>query len=131
MASLDTNALLRFALRDIPQQSQAVLDLLRNGQKHHIASMAIAEVVFVLQGSYYNVDRKTISELLGAIIAIPSVDCDRQFWYGVLSDYASHPNISFEDVLLAHDAAANDALPLTTFDRKLHRALPQFTQLIT
>jgi predicted nucleic-acid-binding protein len=129
MISLDTNTLLRFALRDLPRQAEAVLELLRN-EKCHIAHAAIAEAVFVLQGSYYSLDRKTIADLLGAIIAIPSVDCDRQFWHGVLSDYASHLNVSFEDVLLAHDAAANNALPLMTFDRKLARSLPQYVQFV-
>lgn len=117
--SLDTNALLRYLLNDLPEQTEAVFKLLdsKNGQ-FAVADIAIVEVVFVL-GRHYGFSRHQIAEILEGLISFAQINCNQSLIEKALPLYVKHPALSFEDCCLAAYSELNNAEPLWTFDKKL------------
>jgi predicted nucleic-acid-binding protein len=115
----DTNCLLRLILGDIPAQTERVEALLKTSKSHvHVADLAVAEVVWVLE-SVYSLDRKDIAEAVNMIIRHPKINSNRVLFERVMPDYASKPAVSFVDICLANYAHLNDGSRLFTFDKKL------------
>jgi predicted nucleic-acid-binding protein len=131
MRSLDTNALLRLVLADVPKQTAAVEALLDDAsQKFAVADMVFAEIVWVLQGGIYNYDRQRITANLQSIIGIRQINCNRAMLTRALPLYVSHEKISFVDACLTVYAELNDATPLLTFDKKLVSSLPKTAAIL-
>lgn len=122
--SLDTNILLRWLLKDVPQHYQQAIHLLNDtpGQLV-VADTAIIEMVFVLE-SYYELSRPQIAEAVQAVMIVNTINCNRPLFTRVLPIYVKHPSLSFADCCLAVYAELNEAEPLWTFDKKLAK---QFT----
>lgn len=119
VGSLDTNALLRYIVGDIPEQADAVERLLRQaGGQLAVADIAIIEVVFVLN-LYYGMSRGEVAEALRMIMNLREINCNRNLFNAALTDFVEHPALSFEDCCLAQYAKLSGAVPLYTFDRKL------------
>ncbi len=119
IGSLDTNALLRLLLNDVPEQHEATKRLLReaNGQLA-IADIAVIELVFVLE-RYYGFSRQQVTEAVTGLILLKEINCNRTLFERVLPTYVSHSALSFEDCCLSTYATLNQAEPLWTFDKKL------------
>lgn len=117
--SLDTNAVLRLLLNDIPEQRAAVKKLLQkvSGQ-FAIADTAIIELVFVLD-RYYGFNRSQIAEALDGLMRLKEINCNRILFEKALPLYIDPSSLSFEDCCLTTYALLNDAEPLWTFDKKL------------
>ena len=69
---LDTNVFLRYLTNDIPEQAQALENLLRNAEegecKLHTSVLSIAEIVWTLE-SYYEQEREQIRDLILGILS--------------------------------------------------------------
>ena len=117
--SLDTNALLRLLLNDIPEQHEAIKKLLNgtDGQLA-VADIAVIELVFVLS-RYYNFSRQQTAEAVTGLMQLRQINCNRPLFEKALPMYLSHPALSFEDCYLGAYAVLNEAQPLWTFDKKL------------
>lgn len=117
--SLDTNALLRLLLNDVPEQHEATKKLLReaNGQLA-IADIAVIELVFVLE-RHYGFSRQQVAEAVTGLMLLREINCNRILFEKALPTYVSHPALSFEDCCLSTYAMLNQAEPLWTFDKKL------------
>lgn len=117
--SLDTNAVLRLLLNDIPEQHLAVKKLLAQAAgQFSVADTAIIELVFALQ-RYYDFSRPQISEAATGLMQLKEINCNRTFFERALPIFVEYPALSFEDCCLAACAELNDAKPLWTFDKKL------------
>jgi predicted nucleic acid-binding protein len=117
--SLDTNALLRLTLKDIPEQHKMVRDLVsQKDASYAVNDTAVIEYVFVLE-RYYELKRERIAEMVKALNTIEGLEVDCAILFNALEPYVKHPKLSFEDCYLAEAAAAAHALPLWTFDKKL------------
>ena len=131
MRSLDTNALLRLVLADVPKQTAVVEALFDDAsQKFAVADMVFAEMVWVLQGGIYYYDRQRIATNLQSIIGIRQIICNRDMLTRALPLYVSHEKISFIDACLTVYAELNGATPLLTFDKKLVSSLPKTTAIL-
>lgn len=128
--SLDTNAILRLLINDIPSQHEAVKALLAkaNGQLA-VADIAIIELVFVLE-RYYGFSRLHAKEAVIGLMQLKEVNCNRRLFEKALPIYLSHSTLSFEDCCLSTYATLNEAEPLWTFDKKLATQTTN-TKLIT
>ena len=117
--SLDTNALLRLLLNDIPEQHEATKKLLSkvSGQLA-IADIAVIELVCVLE-RYYGFSRQQTEEAITGLMQLKEINCNRALFEKALSMYLNYPALSFEDCCLSTYAILNDAEPLWTFDKKL------------
>ncbi|MCL2317099.1 MAG: PIN domain-containing protein [Actinomycetia bacterium] len=119
MQSLDTNVILRFTMRDVPDHLDRALDLLATaGARYLVSDAAIAEAVYAME-AHYQLDRAAVVDQVSAFLSVPSVEADRALHARVCQTYLRHPKLSFSDCLLAETADAAGATPLWTFDEKL------------
>ncbi len=124
IAALDTNCLLRWLLGDIPDQAKKIdLFLQDPDNTAHVADMAVAEVVWVLQ-SVYEFSRPEIADAIHAITANSRINCNRKVFEEAMPLYVKRHSISFVDACLASYAILSDCDKLFTFDKKLAAALP-------
>lgn len=117
--SLDTNVLLRFLLGDVPDQHRQAKALINEPKIWHVSNLAIAEIVFVLESM--NFTREEIKHNIDVLSSYTNLYIARSVIHPAMELYVSHASLSFVDACLAYDAAAEHALPLWTFDRKLAR----------
>lgn len=116
--SLDTNCLLRWVLKDIPEQTAAVARLMGGDLNFYVAEAAVTEVAFVLE-KVYGLPREAVASNIQTIITAENIVCNRTFFQAVLPIYLKHPTISFVDCQLALQAELLSKKPLYTFDKKL------------
>lgn len=115
--SLDTNIILRFILRDVPEQCLKIMDMfMRQGVSYDIADLAVTEAVYVLQRHYTRVE---IVERMQWLLELPDLNMNRELFERVFPIYLEHPALSFNDCCLAVYAELNEAEPLWTFDKAL------------
>lgn len=128
-ASLDACCILRWLLQDIPEQAQAVHDLLSKPGSFFVADTTLMEVVYVLE-RIYKQERYFIASCLNLISSLNQIKCSRQLIKLVIPIYAENSALSFADCWAAVCAELNKAQPLLTFDKKLASKLPQ-AELLT
>lgn len=117
--SLDTNALLRLLLNDIPEQHESVRNLfVKANSSFSVADTAIIELAFVLQ-RHYDFTRLQIAEAIGGLMRLREINCNRSLFENVLPLFTERTALSFEDCCLVMYATLNNAEPLWTFDKKL------------
>ena len=77
-AFVDTSAILRFLVKDDPSKAKAVEKLLRESKEKgttlFVLPVTILEVVWVTE-KVYRLNRKTIRELVEAILNTPELKC--------------------------------------------------------
>lgn len=122
MPSLDTNAVLRWLLGDVPEQSALVERLLDSGTSHDVDDLALVEVVYVLERRM-KLSRPLIADAIGIVLASAAIQLDRTLWREAMGLYVGHPKLSITDICLVVRATRRRALPLRTFDAKLARQL--------
>lgn len=128
--SLDTNALLRLVLGDIPDQTAKVEGLLNNATVLSVADIAMIEMVFVLE-KVYLLPRPNVVASVYSIIRHPKINCNRKLFELALPQYLEYPKLSIVDCALVHYATLNGATPLYTFDKALTQAAPETSSLLT
>lgn len=116
--SLDTNALLRLLVGDIPNQAKQVVRLLDNGRTFIVSDTAILEIMFVLE-RHYKTSRKQIAQTIYHLTQHPKIQMDSLVFGDVLRFFGNSEALSPEDCYLVAKAKADKALPLWTFDKKL------------
>jgi predicted nucleic-acid-binding protein len=127
--SLDTCAILRLFLTDIPDQHERIKLLIeQQDSAYHVSDLAIVESIYVLEKGY-GFTKKAIEDYLQALISQPNLNLNRQAFLTALPLYRAHTSISFNDCLLATYAKQNEALPLFTFDKSLAKKLPETVEL--
>jgi len=118
-ATLDTNLLLRLALRDVPEQYTIVKALVTApGARYRVTDMAISEMVHTLS-HHYALTRPQIADIVRAVILDPSFDTNKDFIENVIECFLDHPALSYIDCYLAEEARVSGNTPLLTFDKKL------------
>jgi len=123
-ASLDTNVLLRLALRDIPSQYAIAQGLITtSGARYRVADIAIDEMVHALT-YHYAMTRPQVAAIVRAIIWDVAIDTSSTFLDAVLTLFEANKHLSFTDCYLAEDARASGNAPLLTFDKKLAASHP-------
>lgn len=132
MRSVDTNILLRYVLQDVPHQYELARMLLEESPPKDlmVADATIFEMVWILSGNTWKLDRTLIAKMLKHIIHLPQVSCQNGLFEKVLSLYVVNPGLSFIDIYLSLRSQLDNAVPLLTFDQKLAKKLPNLTQLM-
>lgn len=118
MPSLDTNALLRWLIGDMPDQADRVLGLLASGKRFAVDDCALVELVYVLERTM-RLSRPLVADAVQTVLTTASLDVDRAHWNSLTALYLGHPKLSVTDIHLALRARDTGATPLYTFDRKL------------
>lgn len=110
---LDANAVLRYLLEDIQEQSDVVAETIEAGAE--VTVEVLAECVYVLSGVYH-VSRSDIAESLG--ILLDEVTCRRKRVAAAALGLYSGSSFDFVDCVLAAEVSENGRKALT-FDKKL------------
>lgn len=110
---LDANAVLRYLLEDIREQSDCVAETIEAGAE--VTVEVLAECVYVLSGVYY-VSRSDIAESLG--ILLDEVTCRRKRVAAAALGLYSGSSFDFVDCVLAAEVSENGRKALT-FDKRL------------
>lgn len=110
---LDANAVLRYLLEDIQEQSDVVAETIEAGAE--VTVEVLAECVYVLSGVYH-VSRSDIAESLG--ILLDEVTCRRKRVAAAALCLYSGSSFDFVDCVLAAEVSENGREALT-FDKKL------------
>ena len=116
--SLDTNALLRLLLDDVPAQTNAVETLLEKGGVFEVADAALIEMVFVLE-KICKMNRSLIQENIFAITRNKQFLCNKELFERCVPIYVAHKSLSIIDCALIAYARLANATPLYTFDKDL------------
>ena len=121
MSSLDTNVLLRFAMKDEPQHFVRARALLgQAGAVHMVADAVWVELAFALE-YHYHLDRGAVADVVTTLLGIPSLHTNRAVIEATCLVFVGHPKLSFADCYVASFASQSGAAPLYTFDEKLAR----------
>ncbi|WP_368284706.1 PIN domain-containing protein [Enorma massiliensis] len=110
---LDADAVLRYLLEDIQEQSDCVAETIEAGAE--VTVEVLAECVYVLSGVYH-VSRSDIAESLG--ILLDEVTCRRKRVAAAALGLYSGSSFDFVDCVLAAEVSENGREALT-FDKKL------------
>lgn len=116
MKSLDTNVVLRFLLRDIPDQTAQALAAVA-ADDGYVTDVVITETVFVLE-KYYEAPRDTIALSLRSFLALPNLTSNGPLFRDVFDLYEARPSLSIVDCYAAVEAGIWDN-SLVTFDKNL------------
>lgn len=126
---LDTNALLRFFLDDIPKQKDIVEDILKQAQKRfvvvHVAQIVIFELNFVLD-KYYNFPKQEIVRSLESLVSSDYIQVESQNIFLTALNIYSLTNLSFVDCFLI-SKSKEEKMDLFTFDQQLQNELSKQT----
>ena len=109
---LDANAVLRYLLEDIQEQSDCVAETIEAGAE--VTVEVLAECVYVLSGVYH-VSRSDIAESLG--ILLDEVTCRRKRVAAAALGLYSGSSFDFVDCVLAAEVSENGREALT-FDKR-------------
>lgn len=120
---IDTNALLRLLLNDIPKQADRVENLIHQAKKEKIRiivpQIVLFEIDFILR-KYYDFEKQEVIDKLKSLLSASYFVVEsRNIFQNALNLYTEN-NISFSDCFLVSKAEAEKA-NLFTFDQKLKK----------
>ena len=128
----DTNVVLRYLLRDIPEQFTQAADFfeqIRIGRKKMVfLESVLVECVYILT-KYYNVPKKEAAEALAGLMQYKGVvNKDKAALSAALALYGENNLDPVDCVLLAK--ARHDAMQVFTFDKALIKVAAKTTSTI-
>jgi predicted nucleic-acid-binding protein len=120
-AFVDTSAILRLLVKDDPAKAKAVEKLLREskdkGTTLFVLPVTILEIVWVAE-KVYRLSRKTIRELVEAILNTPELKCPLESVFRqALMTYETQ-KIKFADAVIGHWGLAEGLSTVYTYDEK-------------
>lgn len=119
-AFLDTNVLIRHLTGDPPAMAKRATAVLAGPGPLLLTDLVLAECVYVLE-SFYEVPRETVSELMRAAIALPSIETlDPDLLLRALAVYELD-RIDFAEAYLVAHAEATGVGEIVSFDRSIDR----------
>jgi predicted nucleic-acid-binding protein len=117
MHAIDTNVLVRLAVRDEPKQVQAAEAFTAKGA--WISHLVLAETVWVLD-AVYNRTAAQIAAALDMMLGHESLTLqDADVVAAALQHFRKRPALGFSDCLVLEIARKSGHLPMGTFDRAL------------
>jgi predicted nucleic-acid-binding protein len=123
--ALDTNALVRFFVRDDEKQAQAVKKMLveekSKGNLLFISIPVILELMWVLS-SFYEYSREEIITALENLLLLSVFQVEAHDRISALCEMAAKSSEDLADLLIGLTAYNNDCTTTLTFDKKAARS---------
>ncbi|MEQ1605932.1 MAG: PIN domain-containing protein [Pyrinomonadaceae bacterium] len=116
MNSLDANIVLRFILRDIPEQSIKA-EILVTTSLCYVSDVIVTEAAFVLERRV-GISRRDTAFVLKKFLDLPTVKCNQLLLDDTINLFAATRNLSFPDCYAAVEARRSGN-KLATFDKDL------------
>ena len=124
MITLDTNYLLRFFTRDIPEQASQAKRLIESSKEIYILTIVLAETVYFLI-NHYLVDKQDVVEKLLSFVKQPNISTAN--FIPLSFEIYKDENISFYDCLLIAEALKQN-MEVKSFDRKFMKIFLKYRQ---
>ena len=118
--TVDTNILLRAAIRDDEFQAKAAADLLREAERVVITNQCLCEFVWVSQRTY-NISTRDLLGVLEGLVSKPNVVSDRFAVQAGLTTMAAGGD--FADAVIADDGRRSGGREFISFDKQAVRLL--------
>jgi predicted nucleic-acid-binding protein len=123
----DTNLFLRYLTNDLPEQADAVEELLKQAAAGDIIlvtnSLVMAEIIWTLE-SFYQLPKDDIQEKILAILNTPGLEvAEGELVLQAITWYVKQ-NVDFVDAYSAAWALDQEINEIYTFDRKHFSRLP-------
>ncbi|MBQ9180599.1 hypothetical protein IJ135_00675 [Candidatus Saccharibacteria bacterium] len=122
VCAIDSCIILRFILRDVPEQVANVRSLLLDGHDYYVDDAVISECIHVMTREHRK--RDYIVDDMLSLLRNSLFIWNRDFFEPVFKEYLEHPSLSFDDIVIAHRVESLGYAPLWTFDRKLAAQSP-------
>ena len=121
MKAIDTNALVRFLVRDDEKQAQAIVRILRDAEKKGDAVFlpvsVILETIWVLS-SVYQYETRDIVRALDHLLAMPLFEIEARDRVATLCHIAGGSDADLADLLIGLTSRDFGCETTLTFDRK-------------
>jgi predicted nucleic-acid-binding protein len=118
MIAVDTNILVRYAVKDDKRQTALATSFIADNQCHVLKSV-ILELAWVLSSSSgYNLTRKVVTERLRHILGLPTVDTEDSVQVAQAIDWYEN-GMDFADAL--HLASSCELKGFATMDGRMNR----------
>lgn len=122
MITVDTNILVRYAVKDDKRQTALATSFIADNQCHVLKSV-ILELAWVLSSSSgYNLTRKIVTERLHHILGLPTIDTEGAFQVAQAIDWYEK-GMDFADAL--HLASSCEVKTFATMDGRMSRKASQ------
>jgi predicted nucleic-acid-binding protein len=116
MIAVDTNLLVRYAVKDDPVQTVTAIDFLRNNPCH-VLKTVLLELAWVLSSTAgYNLSREVVAERLRHILGLPTVEMEDAVSVAQAITWFEQ-GMDFADAL--HLASSSRLHGFATMDRRL------------
>lgn len=117
----DTNLFLRFLTNDIPEQAEAIEQLLRRAGKGELSlvtsNLVVAEIVWTLE-SYYHLPPAAVQEKVLAMLNTPGLEIDEGDLILQAILWHVEKSVDFIDAYNAAWMLAHGVRSISTFDRR-------------
>jgi predicted nucleic-acid-binding protein len=125
MKALDTNAVVRFLVKDDEKQAQAIhrilLEVERKGETVFVPAPVILETIWVLL-SVYKHTRSDIVRALDYLLALPILEIEARDRVAVLCRIADKSDIDLADLFIGLTSRDWGCETTLTFDRKASKS---------
>ncbi len=126
-AFIDTSAILRLLGKDDPAKARAVERIIKESKDKgivlYLLPVTILEIVWVME-KVYRLSRKSISELVEAILNTPGLKCPlEQVFRQSLITYETQ-NIKFADAVMGYWGLHEGLSTVYTYDEKDFKKIP-------
>ena len=121
MKAIDTNVLVRFLVRDDPQQADIVYNLLKRAETrkdiYFLPGLVLLETIWVLE-SVYEIPRHEIIDAVDALLSMPVLAFQSQPAVRRFISLAKESNTDLPDLLIASSAEVEGCEKILTFDKQ-------------
>ena len=123
MIGIDTNVLVRFLVRDDPDQARLASDFigqLTEAEPGFVCREVLVELVWVLERAY-RFGRVEIAQAIEGLLSATELVVEAADDVGSAIDLYRRESYGFADLMIASSVRRADAKGLVTFDRKAGR----------
>lgn len=121
MKALDTNAVVRFLVKDDEKQANAIhrilLDVEKKGETVFVPAPVILETIWVLS-SVYNHTRSDIVRALNLMLTLPILEIEARDRIAILCRIADKSDVDLADLFIGLTSRDWGCETTLTFDRK-------------
>ncbi len=121
MRALDTNALVRFLLKDDERQAETIYRIFKQAESDKevlfVPLLVVLETVWVLD-SVYVIPRQEIIDSINELLLMPILEFEKQPAIQSFISSARETKMDLSDLLIAHSAKFSGCECVLTFDKR-------------
>ncbi len=126
-AVIDTNIIIRLAVKDDDKQREACIRLLERAKKRElmlcILPVAVLETVWILE-KYYKLPKKKVRDFIEALLNTPEITCEMQNVFKQAIVVYEEKNIKFADAVIGYWGLEKNLNIIYTYDKKDFSRIP-------